>query len=339
MEKKVSVKNTKNEIIDAYNELLDKLEANRKDEPKKELEKQKQTEMVQKVAEMSQNGIVKEVSELKMDLTSSLDKLSDKFVAEFKKFEELQQAIEFEKKNLEELYQLSANTDSLAVILLAQKEKKEQFEKEMLERKRQLETEIEETKTEWKKEKKAYEDKLNEETEELKKKRQREEEEYNYTLAQQRKKDDDSYEEQKTKQEKEIAEKRLTFEKEIAEREAKVSLAETELKELRKKSEAFPKELEIAVQDAIEQTREKMEIQFKFEKELTEKQTEGELKLKEQTIGTLQAKIKDLEAGIKELGQKANNAELSVKDIAIKAIESSSKIKIIDKAKEIEKNS
>jgi hypothetical protein len=49
--------------------------------------------------------------------------------------EELQQAIEFEKKNLEELYQLSANTDSLAVILLAQKEKKEAFEKEMQEKK------------------------------------------------------------------------------------------------------------------------------------------------------------------------------------------------------------
>lgn len=98
MEKKVNIKNTKNEIIDAYNELLDKFEANKKDEPKKELENQKQTEMVQKVAEMSQNGIVKEVSELKMDLTSSLDKLSDKLVAEFKKFEELQQAIAFEKK-------------------------------------------------------------------------------------------------------------------------------------------------------------------------------------------------------------------------------------------------
>ena len=108
-------------------------------------------------------------------------------------------------------------------------------------------------------------------------------------------------------------------------------------KELRKRNENFPKELEVAVKNAIEQTTEKMELNYKFEKELSEKQTEGELNLKKQTIETLQSKIKDLEQTIKELSQKANTAESSVKDIAIKAIESSSKIKIVDKQKETDK--
>ncbi len=173
MEKKVNIKNTKNEIIEAYNDLLEKVKDNKKEEPKKELEKQKQIETVKQVADMSQNGIVKEVSELKINLTSSLDKIGDQFVSEFKKFEELQKAIAFEKKNLEELYQLSASTDSLAVMLLAQKEKKEEFEAEMLDKKQQLELEIEETKSAWSKEKHLHTASLKEETEGLKKKRLR----------------------------------------------------------------------------------------------------------------------------------------------------------------------
>jgi len=42
-----------------------------------------------------------------------------------------------------------------------------------------------------------------------------------------------------------------------------------------------------------------------------------------------------MELTIKELTAKANTAEASVKDIAIKAIESSSKIQLVEKSKEI----
>ena len=60
----------------------------------------------------------------------------------------------------------------------------------------------------------------------------------------------------------------------------------------------------------------------------------GELKLKDQTVETLKSKIKDIEASIKEMSQKAVTAESNVKDIAIKAIESSSKSYFIEKTKE-----
>jgi hypothetical protein len=307
------------------------MQAEKDEEPKKVQEKQKQEETVKKVSSQSYDGILKNVTGLKMELANSLDKLSDKFVEEFKKFEELQKAIAFEKGNLEELYQVSANSDSLAVMLMAQKEKKEQFENEMNAQKESFENEMTETKAAWEKEKQAHIAKVKEDADELKKKREREEEEYQYQVSNQRKKETDAYEEQKVKIEKEITEKKHAFEKEIPERETKVSLAETELNELKTKNDAFPKELDNAVELAVERTKGQMETNYKFEKELTEKQTEGELKLKDQTIETLKSKIKDLEQTIKELGQKANNAESSVKDIAIKAIESSSNVKIIDK--------
>ena len=59
-----------------------------------------------------------------MNLGTSLDKLEEKLVNEYKILENLQQAIAVEKKNLEELYQISANADSLSALILAQKEKR-----------------------------------------------------------------------------------------------------------------------------------------------------------------------------------------------------------------------
>ena len=126
----------------------------------------------------------------------------------------------------------------------------------------------------------------------------------------------------------------MAFEKEVTERETNLKLAETELKELRSKNAAFPAELEKAVQSAVKSATEKLETTFNFQKELSEKEVSGELKLKDQIIQTLNAKIKDLETSLKELSQKTVTAETSVKDIAIKAIEHSSKPYFIEKQKE-----
>jgi hypothetical protein len=346
METQVNLKNTKNEILSAYEELLKKVTDKKTEEPKKVQEVQKQEAIIKKAEALNTETIIKGIAGLKVEITSSLDKLGEKLAEEYKKFDELQQAIQTEKKNLEELYQLSASTDSLSVMLLAQKEKREQFEQEMAARKAELdekmrsekerfETEISEKKALWKKEQDTWQEKLKEENEKTVKTRKREEEEYQYSLQLTRKKELDLYEEKKQKLEKELADKKAAFEKEVAERETNLKVAETELAELRAKSAAFPAELEKAVDSAVKMATEKTETAFRFEKELREKEVSGELKLKDQIIQTLNGKIKDLETSLKELSQKTTTAEISVKDIAIKAIEHSSKPYFIEKQKEI----
>ncbi len=243
------------------------------------------------------------------------------------------------------MYQLSASTDSLSVMLLAQKEKKEQFELEMANRRKELEdqiktektqfeTEMAERKLTWKKLQEDLQLKQKEETEQLQKNRKREEEEYGYALKINRKKETDLYEEKKDKLEKELADKKAAFEKDFAERELNIKQAESELNELRKKNVAFPAELEKAVKVAVESATEKLETNYKFEKELREREVSGELKLKTQIIETLQSKIKDMEASLKDYAQKAMSAEASVKDIALRAIDSSAKVFYQEKNKE-----
>lgn len=335
MEKTVTTKSTKNQIMDAYNDLLKKLQTQKTEEPKKVQAEQQKTELTDKAKSLSNNGIVKGITDLKMSVSSELDKLGEQFTGEYKKFEELQKAIQLEKQNLEDLYQLSANTDSLAVMLLAQKEKREQFEAEMAQSKTELanqintdkekhENEMTEKRALWKKEQTDQLQSTKEETTQTKKAREREEEEFQYSLKLNRKKEADVYEEKKQKLEKDLAEKKAAFEKEFTERKTAIQEAEAELKDLRKKNENFPGELEKAVAAAIKSTIEKLETTHKFELQLREKEVEGELKLKEQTITALNGKIKEMEASIKEMSQKTSIAETSVKDIALKAIESSS---------------
>lgn len=345
MKTEVSSRNTKSEILDAYNDLLKSIQEKKTEEPKKVQEREKQETAVKNAGELSNEGIVKNISTLKVNLAASLDKLSENFIGEFRRFEELQQAIQVEKKNLQDLYQISAGADSLAAMLLAQKEKKEQFEAEMAQRKADLEekirvekekfeVEMAEKRALWKKEQETVQAKVKEEHEDNKKAKQREEEEFQYNLKLTRKKEADLYEDKKAKLEKELAEKKVAFEKEFSIREATVKMAETELNDLRQKTAVFPKELEKAVEAAIKATTDRLEMEYRFNRELTAKQNEGEIKLRDQIIETLRSKIKDLETSLKELSQKTATAESTVKDIAMKAIESSTKLQIIDKGRE-----
>lgn len=345
MEETVTTKNTKTQILEAYNNLLEKVRSQKSEAPKKEQEQKQKEELAGKAKSLSNEGIIKEVSELKVGISSSLDKLADQFVAEYKKFEDLQKAISIEKQNLEDLYQLSANADSLAAMLMAQKEQREKFEEEMERRKQELtekintekanhEAEMQEKRERWKKEQDERAAEEKEQADRIKKEREREAEEYQYNLKISRKKEADIYEDKKQKLEKELVDKKAAFEKEFQERKIKMEESEAELEELRKKNAAFPGELEKAVNDAVKQTVDKLKAEHKFEMQLRDKEVEGELKLKDQTISALNAKIKEMEASMKEMSQKTAIAETGVKEIAIKAIESKSKSYFIEKNRE-----
>jgi hypothetical protein len=356
MEPEISLKNTKNEILSAYEDALKQLQGQKNTEPKQAQEEKRQFEVVKKASENTTEGIVTGITTLKLNVAKELDKLSEQLSSEYKKLEDIQLAMRLEKKNLEELYQVTANADSLAAMIQAQKEKKALFETEMADKRLVLEDKMKADKlnsdekirnendafeTTMKAQKelaKTEQAKWAEQQKELKEKtekdRKREEEEYAYNLKLTRKKETDLYEEKKASQEKELAEKKKAFELEIAQREAQVVAAENELKELRTKNAAFPAEIDKAVATAVKLATEKLQAEFRFERELTAKQNEGDIKLKEQTVETLKSKIKDMDAIFAELSKKASVAETSVKDIAMKAIESSSKPYFTERTKE-----
>lgn len=324
----VSSKNTKSEILDAYEKLLKDVQQAKTNVPKQVQEEKQRENTVKKVADISQNAIVENIGTLKSTLTKSLDDILTSLTGEFQKLEDIRAAIQIEKQSLEDLYDLSANTDSLAAMLLTQKEKKETFEKEMSETRDAFEEDMDEKKAQWEEEKSRQKAEDKEYTDELNKRRKREEEEYQYKLKISRQKEQDEYDTQKALLEKDLAEKKSAFEHEISVREATVKNAEAELEELRKNNAAFPEKLEQAIDNQQKTITESMQAKYDFDFKLIKSQNQADIRLKDQIIESLQEKIQELQSQLKEYADKATVAEAGVKEIAMKAIENASKVRV-----------
>lgn len=331
MSEEISTKNTKNEILDAYNNMLKKVKQLEKEKPAQSREAEERKETVAKAKEETEENIVNRLSSLKLETATTFDKLEKSFLQEQRRLSQMQQAIETETKHLEDLYNIKAETDTLAALILTQKEKRLQYETDMAKRKEDFDNEIFEIRSSWDKERKTYELTKKEDQERIQKDRKREEDDYRYNLQQTRKKEQDVYNANKEALDKELSERKVLFEKEIAEREKNLAAAEQEMDILRKESAEFVAKLNQAVQQAEENLTTSLKRENDFEKKLLLKETEGILQLKEQTIGTLQQRIKELEDMLKQQQSKADAADKNVKDIAIKAIESSAKVTVWEK--------
>jgi len=146
MEKKLSPTSTKSEILNAYNELVKKIQESKQENPKAEQEKKVKETTVESAAKLTDEEIIGAISALKLSLNSKLDKIEDDLTTERQKLAKIREAISVEDQRLKDLYQINAGADSLAAILAAQKEKKEEFEREMADRKNELEEQIKQEK-------------------------------------------------------------------------------------------------------------------------------------------------------------------------------------------------
>ena len=324
MAKIVGEKNTKTEILDAYNDLLIQMKEQKAADQKAVKKETEEKEVVKSASQNSVDEIVKRLAGLKLEIVKNIDGLEEKLIAEYRRFVELQQAIDVQAKSLEEFYGIQAEAGSLTALILAQKEKKQNFEMEMERKKTEFDATMNDAREAWRKEQSDFEAARKERDAQIKKERQREEDDYAYNLQLQRKKDADVYEAKKAALEKELTEKKAAAERELAQREAAVAAREEGLEELRITVDAFPKELDKAVKETQKTVAEKAEFQYKYQTDLAAKEIEGERKLSKQTIEALEGKIKEQEAHIKQLTQKADDSVAQVQKIAVKAIEGAS---------------
>ncbi|HAR62890.1 MAG: hypothetical protein DKM50_04880 [Candidatus Margulisiibacteriota bacterium] len=324
MAKEITVKSTKNEVMDAYNELLEKVKNQKVIDVKTEKIKEEDKEIIKNATSLSSEKIIKGLAENKLEIAKYFDTLEDRLVNESKKLSDLQHAIEIEKKYLEEIYQIKTNVDSLEALFRAQKEKKETFEAEIEEKKALFDNDLSQKKQQWKKEQDDYENAKKEKESLTKKEREREEEEFNYNLQLKRKKEKDEYEAKKATLEKELIQKKEQVEKQLSDRESFIAGKEQDLVSLKDQVEQFPIRLDQAIKDTEKNTLEKIELKYKHNAELSAKEIEGERKLNKQQIVSLEAKIKEQDEVIKQLRQKTDECGIQVQNIAVKAIEGAS---------------
>ncbi len=327
--KKLTLSNTKQEMLEAYNTVLKQLETQREAElkPEKKLEEKKAKEVIQVAESLSSEGVAREIGNLKIETSKTLAQISDRLEEEVNKFRAIQSAIALKEKELQELYEIEKSAVALAALIESQNLKRESFESEMTEKKEALNQEIEVLRAEREKEKNDYEAETKERDIAEKKRRDREKEEYEYSFKREQKLAKDKSEDEKAKLEKEIQVKKEQMENELKAREKVIAEREEELNELRKKVGTFPKEMETAVNKAIKETTERLNLEGKNREELQKKEFMGEKNVLTTRIDSLEKTGKEQSEQIAKLTQQLEKAYQQVQEIAVKTIEGSSTVK------------
>ncbi len=327
--KKLSLSNTKQEMLEAYQTVLKQLEAQKEAElrPEKKLEEKKTKEVLQVAESLSSEGVAREISNLKIETSKTLAQISDRLEEEVNKFRAVQNAITLKEKELQELYEIEKSAVTLAALIESQNQKREAFESEMAEKKEALSQEIEALRAQREQEKKEYEEEIKERDMIEKKRREREKDDYEYSFKREQKLSKDKFEDEKSKLEKEIQVKKEQMENELKVREKVIADREEELNELRKRVAAFPKEMDTAIGKALKETTDRLNLEAKNREELAKKEFIGERNVLTTRIESLEKIVKEQSEQIAKLTQQLEKAYQQVQEIAVKTIEGSSTIK------------
>ncbi|MEI6409965.1 MAG: hypothetical protein WCR52_11315 [Bacteroidota bacterium] len=298
---KVANTSTKADILAAYEELLEQIKQERKESTSLRQELEKKQALLEKANTAAKGESTLSLQQMRKNLNEQMDQVEAGLVEEQQKYESLRQGVAILKAELDNLYKIKAEAESLEALIIANRQAAEKLERELEARRITLESEIKNVKSNW----------------------DREQESYEYDLKLKRRNEQDAYNEKKAKLEKELGEKKIEFDKNNAEREQSLAVREEEVKRLRKENEGFEQRMESAVKQAEKAVSERLTREFEYQQKLQVKDLEAELKLRDQMISSLELKIKEQQELLASLSSKADLAGQQVKDIALKAIEKS----------------
>ncbi len=320
---KLTMSNTKKEMLDAYNRLLRQLKEKRRAEmkPAETAAEKKKAEAKGVADSLSTDGIGKQIGVLKSEIGKSLNDLADRLETEMSKYTQVKKAVGAAEAELAEIYEIEKSASSLAALLEAQKEKREEYETEMQATREQFESEMSTQREAWKNEKTQYEAMMKDYNDAEKKKREREKEEFKYQFQRDKQLTLEQFEHDKAKLEREIQLKREEMEADLSEREKLVAAAEAELQQLRENVERSPGELENAVAEAVKATTERLERDSQTSIELIQKEFAGERNVLNSRIESLQETVQKQAEQIAKFSQQLEHSYRQVQDIAVKAIE------------------
>lgn len=130
---KVSPKQKKEEILSAYQELLDRFKNNAEKvkDREKDLTRKQESSVLSKANQYSTESILKKIGELELATHEWLGKLVEALSKEVQKFRELQEAVTIEEQRLKEVHQVGVEANALTDLIEAQKEKTLEFEEEI----------------------------------------------------------------------------------------------------------------------------------------------------------------------------------------------------------------
>ncbi len=357
MAQKLSLKNTKNEMLDAYEKLakeLASLEAQAKNSQKEldRLQKQAanapapaltatpavqvQTKVVYEMPKTNDvAGIITYLNNVQQGITPALSEISAKMTLEAETLADLQETINEKKENLAKLYDLKVENGILDDLVKDYEEKQALHAEEQKKIQEAYQQDLTERQKTWTKEQKIYQKQLAERNEKADLENQRNLKEHNYDLQLQRNLEKDTHEQKKKALQQILIDLREKQDEEWANQEKQIKDREDEFEKLKKEAEEIPSRLEKEIKKAEHEGRAIIEKEAKIKADLLSKEVENAQKIYEMKITALDTSIKGQETRLQTLNKQLEMALKQVQDLAIKALDGSTNQKSFDAIREI----
>jgi hypothetical protein len=337
-------KNTKAEILAAYNQLADE---------KKALETeakniQKQTTLSAKVvpaepkaimnAGTSQDKITNTIANLdsiQLGFGAAVSQLSEKLTTEAAKLAEIREDVTTEITDLQILHGLAVDEDTFTELIENYETSSKAFGEELRSRQESHQQEVQTLTKTWSKEQEQNGITVKERVELDRKNSQREVQEYKYSLDLERKIDREQHEQQQSGLYYELAETIETQEKAWTERELALAEREKLFHEAKDKVAAFAQDKEKAIEKAKAEGKGIATWQAKIKSDLYSKDVEGQKRFYDGRIESLEDTISNQGDRLNSLSKQLEAALKQVQDLAVKAIEGSANANSYQTLKEI----
>lgn len=280
----LSEKNTKAEILEAYQIILEQVNLPQEETPKQKEDKK----VLEKAKQETPDKIIQELTQLKLSVNQTINNLAEKLTSESEKLDTLQKAIASSEQELENTQKVKVGSENIYKLIELHSKKSQEFDQE-----------ISVKKLVWQDEQKEYEERV-------KKERTREQSEYDYQKQQTRKQEQDKYEEEKRLREREKEEYQSNLK---------------ELQTLRSQIVEVPKQTESAVSEAVVKSSSELQKEFQHKEALAKQQYDSDKNMAQLKIDTLESQLASYKTEIEELKKRLDEATHHVKDIAVAVVE------------------
>jgi chromosome segregation ATPase len=274
--------------------------------------------------EGSIEGTIGALLALRSGFGSAVSGLSAKLTAEASRLTELRKEVDTQAKQLAELHEIKVSDDTLATVVRDYQIKSDAFKLELSDKQQTFEADLEARTRAWSSEKEERGRTVAERDEIQKKSQKRGVEEYGYELSQKREAEADSHEQQRKAKERALDELVEGKNKGWAEREKQIADLETQHADLAAKFEELPQRLDAALKRAKGEGAGIAGAQSRVKADLLAKEIDGDRRVFELRIKSLEATIKERTNQIETLTTQLTASLKQGQDLAVKAIEGAS---------------
>ena len=308
----ITLKNTKQEILDALNEALEREKAVKtiKYDPIKEVEEKKKETAITETKQNVKNNI---------------------FSAELnEKFNNLEIALKAEEEKLKTLYDIESELNNIIVVVNAGKDAIAKIESARATKEKEMTEKISLLEEEYENKLKELQSTYAEEEKRLKLERSREKEEYTYNLNREREINNNSWLDEKKKREEELSNR----EKETNQLFEEAKNKEKYLNELEEKVKSLPDMLEKEYTRGKKDATVEIEKENKYQVELLKKDFNNTIDRQNDKILSLENEIKNYIEMNKQLQEKLDKSYSEIKDMATRTVEANGNVKILNSNQE-----